>query len=231
MIFNCQLPYSSPTQSSAQTPIASRTDFESIIPVITPSLKRSRVSQKISYTPATLAKYSKSIENKVIDMLATDIPSNDSLRDQVLKKVIARLESRFTDTEEKCNTNEVIIANIKGLILSMKKYGRSDRESIMFKENLALAVTGNLSLIKLMVATGLSRRVLQQGSKMRELFESETMKAINVTQQKEHVVVNIEQDGDRSDVDSEEDSSESDSGDSDNDDDSTDTLESIPNIA
>ena len=58
-----------------------------------------------------------------------------------------------------------VIANIKRLILSMNKYGRSDRELIMFKENLALAVTGNLSLVKLMVATGLSRRVLQQGKK------------------------------------------------------------------
>ena len=233
MIFNCHLPYSSPTLSSASTPITSRTDFESIPPVVTPSLKRSRVSSKVSYTLATLAKYSKSIENKVIDLLATDVPSNDSLRDQVLKKVIARLESRFSDTEEKCNTNEVIIANIKRLILSMNKYGRSDRESIMFKENLALAVTGNLSLVKLMVATGLSRRVLQQGKKMRELFESETSKAMSVIQQEEHVVVGNDQDDARSDVDTEDDSSDSDNGDSDNDDDddSTDTPESIPSVA
>ena len=59
----------------------------------------------------------------MIDLLAADVPSNDSLRDQVLKKVIARLGSRFSDTEEKDNTNEVIVANIKRLVLSMNKFG------------------------------------------------------------------------------------------------------------
>ena len=159
MIFNNQLVHSSTAISSVTPPITSGTDPAA---VVTPALKRSRVSPKITYSPATLAKYSKAIENKVISMLAIDIPSNDSLRDQVLRKVISRLESRFNDTEDKRNTNEVIIANIKELIASTNKFGRNDRESIQFKENLALAVTSNLSLVKLMVATGLSSRVLQQ---------------------------------------------------------------------
>ena len=171
MIFNNQLVHSSTAISSVTPPIISGTDPPT---VVTPALKRSRVSQKITYSPPTLAKYSEAIQNKVISMLAIDIPSNDSLRDQVFRKVISRLENRFNDTEDKCNTNEVVIANIKELIASMNKFGRNDRESIQFKKNLALAVTSNLSLVKLMVATGLSRRVLQQGKKMRELCDVET---------------------------------------------------------
>ena len=80
-------------------------------------------------------------------------------------------------TQNSCRkerSNEVIFANIKELIASMNKFGRNDRESIQFKKNLALAVTSNLSLVKLMVATGLSRRVLQQGKKVRELCDVET---------------------------------------------------------
>ena len=222
MIFNYHLAQTPIVLSSAATPITSRTD----LPVVTPSLKRRRVSHKIAYTPATLAKYSKSIENKVIAMLATDIPSNDSLRDQVLKKVISRLESQFNDTEEKCNANEIVVANIKELIVSMNKFGRNDRETIQFKENLALAVTGNLSLVRLMTATGLSRRVLQQGKKMRELFNKETDKALKATPE-EHTVVNNDQDDESSDDGTEDDSSDSDNGDGDNDDDGTDLPESV----
>ena len=68
---------------------------------------------------------------------------------------------------------------------------------------------------------------------MRELFESETSKAMSVIQQEEHVVVGNDQDDARSDVDTEDDSSDSDNGDSndDDDDDSTDTPESIPSLA
>ena len=104
MIFNNQLVHSSTAISSVTPPITSGTDPPA---VVTPALKRSRVSPKITCSPATLAKYSKAIENKVISMLAIDIPSNDSQRDQVLRKVITRLECRFNDTEDKCNTKTV----------------------------------------------------------------------------------------------------------------------------
>ena len=49
----------------------------------------------------------------------------------------------------------------------MTKYGRNDREQIRFKENIALAVSGKVALLKLMEATGLGRRQIENGKKMR----------------------------------------------------------------
>ena len=134
------------------------------IPTETPSLKRSRMSQKISYSPATLAKYSKSIETKLISLLQSEIPSaNTNLQNQVLKDVMGRLEKRFDDGTIACNVNEVIVSNIRSLVMSLNKFGVHDRETIRFKENIALAVSGDISSQKLLDATSLSRRVLEHG--------------------------------------------------------------------
>lgn len=152
-------------------------ESETSLPTETPSLKRSRTSQKISYSPATLAKYSKIIETKLILLLKNEIPSaNNELQNQVLKDVMTRLEKRFGDRI--CDVNEVIVSNMKALIKSLNKFGVHDRETIRFKENIALAVSGDTSFQKLMDATGLSRRVLEHGREMRTAFDCETAKAI-----------------------------------------------------
>ena len=149
------------------------------IPIENPSLKRCRVSQKTSYSPATLAKYSRSIETKLISLLQTEIPSaNTSLQNQVLKDVMERLEKRFDDGSIACNVNEVIVSNIRSLVMSLNKFGVHDRETIWFKENIALAVSGDISPQKLLDATSLSSRVLEHGRKMRTIFDCETTEAI-----------------------------------------------------
>ena len=182
-------------------------------PISTPSFKRPRVSKILAYSPATLAKYSKNIESKFLNLLNEEIPSaNEELRNQVAAEVILRLESRFTVTDiDSCDVNSKIVANLKYVVTSMTKYGRNDREQIKFKENLALAIFGKLSYAKLMVATGLSRRQLENGSKMREVFTKAT--EIAMKDNENHDIINeIDDDGSEvdSDVESNEEGSESD---------------------
>ena len=54
----------------------------------------------------------------------------------------------------------------------LNKFGVCDRETIRFKENIALAVSGDISPQKLLDATSLSSR------KMRTIFDCETTEAI-----------------------------------------------------
>ena len=57
-----------------------------------PSLKRPRISKIESYSPATLARYSKLIEKKLMVLLSEEIPSaNVHLQHQVLRDVMLRL--------------------------------------------------------------------------------------------------------------------------------------------
>ena len=60
---------------------------------------------------------------------------------------------------------------MRALVTSLNKFGVHDREKMWFKENLALAVSGEISFQKLMDATGLSRRVLEHGREMRTAFD------------------------------------------------------------
>ena len=64
------------------------------------------------------------------------------------------------------NVNEVIVSNIRSLVMSLNKFGVHDRETIRFKENIALVVSGDISSQKLEDATSLSRRVLLHGREM-----------------------------------------------------------------
>jgi DNA polymerase sigma len=89
------------------------------------------------------------------------------------------------------------------------------REQIRFKENIALAISGTVSYQRLIEATGLSRRQLENGRKVREEFDDETEKAEMETVPEEESHQNIE-DNDDSEADSEEDSGdESDESDDD----------------
>ena len=185
--------------SSAVTPdLGNENDI--MLPANGPSRKRSRISSKKDYSPATLAKYSKAIESKLILLLKNEIPSaNEDLQNQVLKDVMLRLENRFCDSKADCNVNEVIVSNIKALVNSINKYGLNDREQIRFKENLALAISGSISFAKLTDATSLSRRVLEHGREMRTVFDNETIKAV-AEEGEEHVDIH---DDDNSEADSE----------------------------
>jgi hypothetical protein len=154
-------------------------DVQLRIPELTPSLKRPRISKIIEYSPSTLAKHSKNIEKKFRELLKEELPSSNSdLQNQVVKAFISRLEHDLSVTADN-DVNNIIVSNIKDLITSVTKYGRNDREQIRFKEIIAVAVSGKNSLIKVMGATGLSRRNLDQGKKMRTEFEIETQKAMS----------------------------------------------------
>jgi hypothetical protein len=160
---------------------------------------------------------SSTVETKFLTLVQDTLKSvNEELRQQVIKDVIARLESRFQGFDmEAGKTNNLIIANIKGLVTSMTKFGRNDREQIRFKENIALAISGTISYQRLIEATGLSRRQLENGRKVREEFDDETEKAEMETVPEEESHLNIE-DNDDSEADSEEDSGdESDESDDD----------------
>ena len=168
---------------AAKVPSAVTPDLEIeddiILPADSPRLKRSRISKKKVYSPATLAKYSKTTESKLITLLETKIPSaNKDLHSQVIKDVMARLEVRFCDGRAVSNVNEEIVSNIKSLVTAIDKFGLNDREQIRFKENLALAISGSISLAKLADATSLSRRILENGREMRAAFNIETTKAV-----------------------------------------------------
>jgi hypothetical protein len=71
-------------------------------PFAIPPLKRLRKSKLLEYSPATLAKYSKEVESKFLEVVKRTLESaNDDLRIQVVKEVISRLESRYHGTTEK----------------------------------------------------------------------------------------------------------------------------------
>jgi hypothetical protein len=196
-----------------------------------PSLKRPRISKIESYSPATLARYSKLIEKKLMALLSEEIPSaNVHLQHQVLRDVMLRLEKMIDGVDpETSNINNAIVANIKNLVMSLEKYGRNDREQIKFKENLAIAISGTNSIMRLRNATGLSRRVIDHGKSMRTLFDIETAKAIAEEQSKisdETVAQSTEINGSNEDESDEEDS-ENENGESDRDDEEVNTLQGV----
>lgn len=173
-------------------------------PFATPPLKRLRKSKLLEYSPATLAKYSKEVESKFLEVVQGTLESaNDDLRIQVVKEVISRLESRYDGIDtDRDNVNNIIVQNIKHLVTSMTKYGRNDREQIRFKENIALAISGQNSFARLIEATGLSRRHLENARSMREVFQTETEKAEMENDGEENIIQN----DDASEVDSDADS-------------------------
>jgi hypothetical protein len=59
----------------------------------------------------------------------------------------------------------------------MREYGNNDIEQIRFLEGLAIAVSGSVSLAKVVTATGFSKRSLEYGKEIRKGFDEETLKA------------------------------------------------------
>ena len=122
----------------------------------------------------------------LMTLLNEEIPSaNVHLRHQVLNDVILRLEKTIEGIDpETCNINNTVVANIKNLLLSLEKYGGNNREQIKFKKNIAIVISGTISMMRLKNATGLSRRIIDHDKSMRILFGIEIAKAIAEEQAK-----------------------------------------------
>jgi hypothetical protein len=120
--------------------------------------KSTRITNKVEYSPSTLAKYSKSIEVKISLLLESVMPNtNSDLRKQVINDVLRRLNLLLLeDRNEINNLNKTIVSNIKSLITGMRLHGKNDREQNKFLENISLAASGNLSSAILESCTGLS---------------------------------------------------------------------------
>ena len=140
------------------------------------SLKR-RLSKKAIYSSKTLAKYASELERSISLLIeSTGLSKNINLQNQVLQDVLRRLGNKF-GTNETLDMTQTIISNIKCLVNDMREFGTNDIEQIKYLEGLALAVSGGISVAKMMTATGLSKRTLQYGKELRKKFDEETVKA------------------------------------------------------
>jgi hypothetical protein len=181
------------------------------IPTVTPSLKRSRMSKMDEYKPATLERYSKVMMDELFKSLSDNSHQPTSIcRTKILNDVVLRLRKKLDGTDtDSCNINNVIVSNIKSLVTSMGKFGRNDREQIKLKENIALAMSGQNSYSKLMEATGLSRRIVEFGRKMRAEFNTEKEKSVaegvvqNIDDNESELAEDENDDGETSEADSE----------------------------
>ena len=176
-----------------------------------PQTKQVRVSTKTAFTKAYISRHSKPIQEKVEEMLCTEIPSgNPHFLSNVKQDVLKRLNDKLPKSKDEINaSNGAIVNNIKQLIVSMRAHGRRDREQNSFMENIALAVWGDVPLATLESSTGLSRRTIEHGRDMRLKFNVDVEKAnrekssasiyITPTQQNEGDVSGSDSDNDSSD--------------------------------
>ena len=145
------------------------------------SVIRRRKSKKTEYSQKTLNKYSSEIERNIWSLIENKLVTvNEQLRNQLTKEVVARMNKKISNTVSSPDDadSRVVICSIKTLTEKMNKYGVNDREQKRFMSGIALAVCGGgLSVVKLQSITGLSRRILEQGNKMRTEFDSESSAA------------------------------------------------------
>ena len=153
-------------------------DFAAINVKIPPSLKR-RLSKKTVYSAKTLAKYASELERSISLLIESSyLSKNINLQNQVLQDVLRRLGNKV-GSNETVDVTHTMISNIKRLVDDMREYGTNDIEQIKYLEGLALALSGGISVAKMMTATGLSKRTLQYGKELRKKFDEETVKAKN----------------------------------------------------
>ena len=165
-------------QSETNLNLMIENDFAAIKVKIPPSLKR-RLSKKAVYSAKTLAKYASGLERSISLLIeSTELSKNINLQNQVLQDVLRRLRNKV-GTNETEDVTHTIISNVKSLVDDMREYGSNDIEQIKYLEGLALALSGGVSVAKLMTATGLSKRTLQYGKELRKKFDEETVKAKN----------------------------------------------------
>ena len=92
--------------------------------------KKTRILNKVKYSPTTLAKYSKSIEVKISLLLESVMPNtNSDLRKQVVNDVLRRLNLLLLEDRKEINDqNKAVVSNIKSLITGMRLHVKNDRE-------------------------------------------------------------------------------------------------------
>ena len=163
-------------QSETNLNLMIENDFATMEVKIPPSLKR-RLSKKAIYSSKTLAKYASVLERSISLLIeSTGLSKNINLQNQVLQDVLRRLGNKF-GTNETLDMTQTMISNIKCLVNDMREFGTNDIEQIKYLEGLALALSGGISVVKMMTATGLSKRTLQYGKELRKKFDQETVKA------------------------------------------------------
>ena len=142
-----------------------------------PAKTKRRRSNKLFYAPATLEKYASKLERSIFDMIeCSDLSGNVNLQNQLLVEVLRRLGNRVGNNET-LDISQKLVENIKNLVVDMREFGNNDIEQIRFLEGLAISVSGSVSVVKIMAATGLSKRSLEYGKEMRKGFDEETKKA------------------------------------------------------
>ena len=151
-------------------------DFAAMKVKIPPSLKR-RLSKKALYSAKTLAKYASELERSISLLIeSTVLSKNVNLQNQVLQDVLRRLGNKVGNNET-VDVTRTMITNIKRLVDDMREFGTNDIEQIKYLEGLALALSGGVSVARMMRTTGLSKRTLEYGKELRKKFDEETAKA------------------------------------------------------
>ena len=151
-------------------------DFAAMKVKIPPSLKR-RLSKKTIYSAKTLAKYASELERSISLLIeSTVLSKNVNLQNQVLQDVLRRLGNKVGNNET-VDVTRTMITNIKRLVDDMREFGTNDIEQIKYLEGLALALSGGVSVARMMRTTGLSKRTLEYGKELRKKFDEETAKA------------------------------------------------------
>ena len=198
--------------SSASKAALSAAMNEVHVPVTPAPQKATRKCPKIEFAAATAARYSKGL---MTDFLLNFDKVTAGLQEQVKMQLMREVLVRFTKHvdgghDDEVVVNSAIVSSIKKLVTGMRSCGANDREQLRFMDSLSLAVSGNLPIIKLENATGLSRRSLEEGRDSRILFEDklkkseeENQKNIEVTPTAENNnSVTSDHDADESDVES-----------------------------
>jgi hypothetical protein len=138
-----------------------------------------RRSKKNVYSIKTLSKYAIELEHDIVKLIeSSELSDKKNLQNQVLSDVLRRLGNRV-GSNETLDISHRIVTNIKDLVTDMRDLGANDIEQIRFLEGLALAVSGDLSVAKIVSATGLSKRSLEHGRNSRKAFNDESIKARN----------------------------------------------------
>ena len=148
-----------------------------------PEIKKvARISKKVKYSPIMLSRYSKGIVDKVDKLFISDLRSSSAdQKEQVFAEVLIRLlKSRHHEIEND-NTNDGCCYSgthqVPCNLNEVRLHGNNASEQRKFLENIALAVSGNLSVAILEASTGLSRLTVEHGREMRENFNSDVRNA------------------------------------------------------
>jgi hypothetical protein len=118
-----------------------------------------RQPKKEFYSKRNLDKYASEFERDILKLIESkNLSKNENLQNELLNDV-------------------QILSNMRDLIKDMREHGINDIKQIMLLEGIALAVSGDISNAKIVKATGLSKRCVEYGIKLRKEFNMESEKA------------------------------------------------------